>query len=127
MRDSIWSVPSLYEIQDMPIKSTFEPIVTRRTSNLIDESFKRIPGNTWCAKLASCNSCHCCPRHMTLRPTTLHKWIETPDGPKHYDLGNCNCECRHLARFICRQVDTDGSMAACPSGPSWQSLTEEPA
>ena len=48
------------------------------------------------------NSCNCCERHKINRPKCLEKYIETTfkddDKSKHM----CQCQCRHIARFICR-------------------------
>ena len=29
----------------------------------------------------------------------------------------CSCDCRHMARFICRQVEIDGTTPPCPRSP----------
>ncbi len=48
-------------------------------------------------------SCKCCPRHQTNKPRSLTKWedLTTPET----QWTNCNCSCRHLSRWICREVD----------------------
>ena len=80
--------------------------------------FKNIPGNSWKEKLDTCSNCKCCPRHQYNKPIKLEKWIELdflPDDCKPIWLDKkCECDCRHVARFICRQCDEDGSWLDCP-------------
>jgi hypothetical protein len=112
MRDSTWSVPgSLYEVED-------EQDVYR-TDDLLENAFKTLPGTSWAAKLGACNKCNCCTRHQTFRPAALRTWVELPSREERRrwypdELGKCECNCRHMARFICRQVEEDGSMNPCP-------------
>lgn len=53
--------------------------------------------------LRTMNSCkRCCQRHQVNKPSALVPWTDTQlqgtqDTP-------CSCPCRHLARFICREV-----------------------
>ena len=47
--------------------------------------------------------CNCCARHQINKPKTLHKWINTEfHGTQETD---CECQCRHLSRFICREIE----------------------
>tara|TARA_B100001093_G_scaffold466030_1_gene484146 strand:+ start:45 stop:512 length:468 start_codon:yes stop_codon:yes gene_type:complete len=50
------------------------------------------------------NMCKCCERHQIKRPKTLTKWvdIELNNNWQHHI---CECECRHLARYICRSCE----------------------
>tara|TARA_B100000427_G_C15519878_1_gene599802 strand:+ start:529 stop:966 length:438 start_codon:yes stop_codon:yes gene_type:complete len=75
--------------------------------------FECISGKTWEEKLATCNNCKCCTRHMTNRPKKLEPWIEIQFS---FDdsFGGCICPCRHNARFICRQVHEP--ISECPQG-----------
>ena len=47
--------------------------------------------------------CKCCDRHQTDKPRQMNRWVET----EFTDLFNnqCQCSCRHISRFICRQID----------------------
>ena len=50
------------------------------------------------------SKCHCCSRHMINKPKILNPWIELPfHGTQHT---SCSCNCRHIARFICRRHHT---------------------
>ena len=63
-----------------------------------------IYGLTWQDKLDTLSTCRCCWRHQINKPRFFNTWIDTP----YTDIGNhilCNCKCRHIARFICRQTE----------------------
>ena len=52
--------------------------------------------------------CQCCERHRINKPTSMHMgWVETKCN--HSKIGNpgheCECECRHLMRFMARQYN----------------------
>ena len=47
--------------------------------------------------------CNCCPRHQINKPKTLQKWINT-EFHETQDT-DCDCQCRHLSRFICREIE----------------------
>jgi hypothetical protein len=65
-------------------------------------------GLTWQEKLDNLSACKCCERHQFMKPTLFKTWIDPPFNCNHKDY-NCNCKCRHLARFICRQtIDYNG-------------------
>ena len=83
----------------------------------LNKTFEGVPGKTWTEKLNEVNRCECCPRHMTNRPTKLEPWVELPWSPRKYPGVLCSCKCRHVARFICRQVGEEPTGAtACPQG-----------
>ena len=88
------------------------------------ERFAEIPGNTYQEKITHLNSCNCCERHKTHKPKIWHSdslkdfniygstssWAlcrgNGPDGFKdrlEERLKKCSCDCRHIARFMCRQ------------------------
>lgn len=48
------------------------------------------------------DKCNCCERHKINRPKKLAPWVDTPFHSTQDT--NCNCRCRHLSRFICRQI-----------------------
>ena len=48
-------------------------------------------------KLSHCN---CCPRHCYLRPIKLEKFTYNQSFVAK-PICNCQCNCRHTARFIC--------------------------
>lgn len=55
-------------------------------------------------QLAACN---CCPTHQINKPIKLAPWVEMPfPGPRSIEekREGCKCDCRHLARFVCRDA-----------------------
>lgn len=72
---------------------------------LVQQSIDNVPGDNFHQKLAHLNSCNCCTRHQTNRPTVFAPWQETPFNDSA--MTNCTCDCRHMARWICRQYDWD--------------------
>jgi len=98
MRDSIWSAPNY---------SSYEEEMSRMEegySVFNDAIILEIPGTTWQAKLDHCAACKCCPRHQEKRPRSLVHWIDSDPRMNRQVVHECGCDCRHLARFICRQV-----------------------
>ena len=74
--------------------------------NNITNLINSIPGNTYQQKLDNLSLCNCCIRHRNNRPSFYMPWIELPyNNNNNHSLNNfvCNCNCRHIARFICRQ------------------------
>lgn len=55
--------------------------------------------------LTTLNSCKCCKRHQINKPYELVHWIENQTNLNTTQNKNCNCPCRHLARFICREIN----------------------
>lgn len=47
--------------------------------------------------------CNCCTRHQINKPKTLQKWINT-EFHETQDT-DCDCQCRHLSRFLCREIE----------------------
>lgn len=45
--------------------------------------------------------CDCCDRHQINKPIVFSPWLEIPLSDNHFNI--CRCDCRHLARIICRQ------------------------
>lgn len=66
------------------------------------ETISNIPGNTFQKKLDYLAYCNCCIRHQILKPTKYKPWIETQFHNTQYTNLLCSCDCRHLARTICR-------------------------
>ena len=72
-------------------------------------------GATWSDKLDRLAACNCCARHQNNKPKELHVYHETETnstatGQQWIDLQECECSCRHMARWICRlaKEDEDG-------------------
>jgi hypothetical protein len=75
-----------------------------RYLNCIQQILDNVPGDSLPDKLNHLSNCNCCQRHQVNKPTIFHVWYETP---YHNDssIHTCMCNCRHVARFICRQAD----------------------
>ena len=74
-------------------------------SEVLQDRIDNVPGLSYQDKLNHLSECDCCERHQTNRPTTFIPWYET----SHHNNGifnySCQCECRHIARYICRQAE----------------------
>ena len=73
----------------------FSTVMIHRTINNLD-GLSRID------KLNKLNECKCCDRHQISRPKDLSIMMNTVTPIHNKSLDNCNCPCRHYARFICR-------------------------
>lgn len=75
-----------------------------RVDSLIENSFDSVPGASYSDKLNFLSNCNCCERHQINKPTLFAPWYETPFSNNN-TTHTCTCNCRHIARFICRQAD----------------------
>jgi hypothetical protein len=76
----------------------------RDLDSIIQQMFDDVPGISYQHKLNNLANCNCCQRHQVNKPTVFTAWFETPC----HDIQashSCTCNCRHVARFICRQAD----------------------
>ena len=51
------------------------------------------------------SKCNCCERHKTGKPTLRQFYNGTyisTQSPNQYNHCTCNCQCRHMMRWICR-------------------------
>lgn len=71
-----------------------------RIMNIFHKRSDKIAGISWQEKLVTLNKCKCCPKHQFNRPTKLVVWYELPTNLNKFII--CNCDCRHMARMICR-------------------------
>ncbi len=71
---------------------------------ILQQMLDDVPGASYQDKLNHLANCDCCERHQVNKPTVFAAWHETPF---HNTQGThpCMCNCRHVARFICRQAD----------------------
>ena len=121
MRNSTWSDPGYCDDEyffgpSVALTLTPPPPTPQpsRIDDLLGKAFAAIPGTTWDEKLAACNACNCCARHQTFRPAAVKKWEELQwHGTQGTD---CVCNCRHMARFICRQADETEEVAIVITG-----------
>ena len=81
---------------------------TRDIDAIRQQAINNVPGNTFQDKLNHLSTCNCCERHQINKPTIFMPWIDTPlnDTPLNdNDFSHlCMCNCRHVARLICRQA-----------------------
>ena len=63
------------------------------------DAIEEIDGDTPEAKLAFLNTCNCCERHQSNKPITYSPWHDCESNGMHWQ---CECNCRHMARWICR-------------------------
>ena len=66
------------------------------------------PGETLDEKLLHCACCDCCERHSINRPFILAP-LEQPQPHEKDEAPCCPCNCRHVARYICRIVDNNNT------------------
>jgi len=102
MRNSTWSLPAYDEVVEENIMCKLEEGKCLPVDKFLFEEFDKIPGSTWKEKLDHCAACRCCVRHQTQKPGSFVPWIDTPS--KGLGSGTCECDCRHMARWLCRQV-----------------------
>ena len=55
--------------------------------------------------LIECYYCDCCPRHQFDKPAIIQKLVEGVYVPTYPH--DCDCDCRHTARWICRYCTDD--------------------
>jgi len=54
------------------------------------------------AALDTLKECDCCTTHQINKPFKLKLWTEL--HPTHNWDNSCDCNCRHRARWICREM-----------------------
>lgn len=63
--------------------------------------FDTVIGDTYQDKLNTLSLCNCCERHRNNRPSGFSHWLDLPQS--NQQKNGCNCNCRHIARWICRE------------------------
>lgn len=147
MRNSIWACPYFSEDEEQTFDAarilmqlsqeaddrsdaahTLIAFANQRPNNLVNQMFDQIPGADFQQKLDSCNACNCCETHQTNRPTVFEPWVELPHSNNSLDQkqNRCPCNCRHAARFICRQAPVK-TISKIRSSPTIKFSVEEPA
>lgn len=83
------------------------PIISGTTN--VQDAINFVSGRTLETKLQYLANCKCCKRHQTRKPKKLGVWKDctSASGLNQYEKMSlsCRCECRHIARFICRRVN----------------------
>lgn len=65
-------------------------------------------GTTWTDKVDRLAACNCCTRHQNNKPKEIHVYQDIETGlhrglqERLSLLDSCPCDCRHMARWICR-------------------------
>lgn len=103
MRNSTWSLPAYDEVVEEDIMCKLEEGRCLPVDASLFDEFDKIPGKTWKDKLDACAACKCCARHRVGKPGSFAPWIETSLNSRGMG-GPCECNCRHMARWICRQA-----------------------
>lgn len=104
MRNSEWSLPAYDEPIAEDLFCKMEEGRCLPIEKRLFEEFDKIPGRTWQEKLDYCSVCKCCPRHQKDKPRVFVPWVETRFNGSFRDENACLCECRHNARWLCRQA-----------------------
>lgn len=103
MRNSTWSLPAYDEPVFEDIMCKLEEGKCLPVDKFLLAELDKIPGSTWKDKLDSCAACKCCYRHQVKKPLTFAPWAECVSSS--FALrDDCECDCRHMARWICRQA-----------------------
>ena len=86
------------------LRATLNMPQVRDLGLILQQTINDVPGVSYQDKLNHLANCDCCERHQVNKPTVFVAWHETPS---HNTQGThpCMCNCRHVARFICRQAD----------------------
>ncbi len=67
-------------------------------------SISDVPGDNMTDKLKHLNDCNCCARHQIDKPYIFSKWFDNKEPSDIFVCPECPCNCRHLARTICRKA-----------------------
>ena len=80
-----------------------------------------LDGDSMEEKLAILNQCDCCDRHQQNRPRNFVPWYDRPMvyASTQDRVPSCECDCRHMARFICRTCTDDSSPTQATIKDSW--------
>ena len=90
----------------------------RDINAIIQQMFDDVPGDSYQHKLNHLSNCGCCDRHQINKPMVFSSWHETHSNNNQVTY-SCMCDCRHVARFICRQaVGYNPSPISRPNTPT---------
>lgn len=76
----------------------------RNLDSILQQMLHDVIGETYQDKLNHLANCNCCQRHQINKPTIFQPWTETSINISQ-NIYSCSCNCRHVARFICRQTN----------------------
>ena len=90
-------------------------------SYAVHDLIAALEGDSMESKLAILNECNCCDRHRTNKPSTLAPWHECQSNRmmSHESFVQCECECRHMARWICRTCTDDSTPTQSTIEKTW--------
>ena len=91
------------------------PPVTNGGHLMCYHGYHWLGGKTNQANLDQLARCRCCVRHQLYKPIIYRPWNSNMgredrhlgpwQGGGDQDNNDCRCECRHIARMICRMCD----------------------
>ena len=109
MRDSVWAIPYYYDFiaeeEEMAYKKQKVYDDTLEEKGSLLEKVNDMPIHNAFNFLRNCK---CCLAHQINKPKALDKWTDHYDGLKSPDDKHeklCKCDCRHLSRMMCREVN----------------------
>lgn len=72
-----------------------------------------------------CSNCQCCHDHQQRKPSQYEPWVPVSlPTPTHRE---CQCQCRHVARWVCRyHPDSQSQLIASDSEPEIESAQPPP-
>jgi len=105
-----FGIPKLSCTRLIPIFKPSIGIIRRNDDKTTFSVIKTIP-----QELVDCD---CCDRHRQTFPSSLSVWVDIQLTGPCYTSGNtmedkdqqreeCSCPCRHVARYICREIESD--------------------
>lgn len=105
----MWAIPyyyeSIFEEEERVIKKQKVYDDTLEEKGCLLEKVKNMPKHDAFNFLKDCK---CCLAHQINKPKVLVKWSDDYGGLilKHNQLEkSCKCDCRHLSRMMCREVN----------------------
>ena len=106
------------------VHSGASPVLTR-PAMLIANRLHQVDGDTPEEKLAKLNECNCCDRHQTNKPKTYSPWLECKSNGMmwHESFVQCECDCRHMARQICRSCSEESTETEGKQENTWVDKT----
>lgn len=92
----------------------------------ITQTICDVPGSSYQDKLNHLSNCFCCQRHQVNKPMVTWPFAEPISSRTHEIINDCSCNCRHVARMICRRAQVSPSIdnvnnntpISSPSSPS---------
>ena len=87
-------------------------------------SYNHVEGYTWNDKFNNLLRCNCCRYHQINKPTQLWSNCPLAPFPDQRLVRTCACNCRHLARFMCRDFQMYTNVISSPPLPTRQNAVD---